>query len=66
MSANHSKVVVDHDGDLSSSMKRVLFQGFLFLETDLLLELGILDDLVQSRSNLLVKHLNVWKMFSKK
>ena len=28
--------------------KPVLFLGFLFLETDLLLNVGILDDLVQS------------------
>ena len=42
MSASHSKVVVDHEGDLSSSKKPILLLGFLFLETDLLLELGIL------------------------
>ena len=51
MSTSHSKVVVDHEGDLSASQKSVLFLGFLFLETDLLLEVGILDDLVQSRSD---------------
>ena len=33
----------------------------MFLETDLLLELGIPDDLVQSRSNLRVQHLEMWK-----
>ena len=38
MSDNHSKVVVDHEGDLSSSQKTILFLGFL-LEADLLLEL---------------------------
>ena len=48
MSTSHSKVVVDHEGDRSSSQKPVLLLGFRFLETDLLLEL---DDLVQSRSN---------------
>ena len=57
MSANHSKVFVDHEGDLSSSQKPVLFLGFLLLKTDLLLELGILDDLVQSRGNLRVQRL---------
>ena len=36
-----------------SSMRHALL-GFLFLETDLLLEVRILDDLVQSRSNLRV------------
>ena len=47
----------------SPSQKPVLFLGFLFLETDLLLELGILDDLVQSRSNLRVQNLKMWKIF---
>ena len=42
MSASHSKVVVDHEGDLSSSLKPVLFLGFLLLDADLLLELMIL------------------------
>ena len=60
MSASQSKVVVDHEGDLSSSQKLVNFLGFLFLETDLL-EVGILDDLVQSRSNRRVKHFKIWK-----
>ena len=65
MSASHSKVVVDHEGELSSSKKPVLFLGFLFLETDLLLELGILDDLEQNRSNLRVQHLKIWKILSR-
>ena len=65
MSASHSKVVVDHEGDLSSSQKPVLFLGFLFLETDLLLELGILNDLVQRRSNLRVHHFKCWKNLSR-
>ena len=51
MSASHLKVVVDHEGELSSSKKPILFLSFLFLQTDLLVEVGILDDLVQSRSN---------------
>ena len=42
--------------DLSSSEKPVLLLSFLFLRTDLLLEVGILDDLVQSRSNRHVQH----------
>ena len=66
MSASHSKVVADHEGDLSSSQKPVLFLGFLFLKTDLLLEPGILNDLVQSRSNLRVQHLKNWKILSTK
>ena len=40
---------------------RSSFLGFLLLEADLLLELGILDDLVQRRSNLRVQHLEIWK-----
>ena len=63
MSTSHSKVVVDRKSDLSSSWKPVRFLGFLFLETDLL-ELGILIDLVQSRSNLRVQHLEIWKNLS--
>ena len=63
MSAGHSRVVVDHEGDLSSFWKPVLFLGFVLLEADLLLELGILDDLLQSRSNLRVQRLEVWKSF---
>ena len=54
MSASHSKVVVNHEGDLSPSQEPILFLGFLLLEADLLFELGILDDLVQSRGNLRV------------
>ena len=65
MGSSDPELIVDQEGNLSSSKKPVLFLGFLFLETDLLLDLGILDDLVQSRSNLRVKYLSVWKMFSK-
>ena len=50
MSASNSKVVVDHDGDPSSSQKPVLFLGCL-LETDLDFEVKVLDDLIQSRGN---------------
>ena len=39
--------------------KPVLFWGLLLLEADLLLELGILEDLVQSRGDLRVQHLEV-------
>ena len=59
MNINESNAVIDHGGDLSSSNKTVLFLGFLFLETDLLLDVGILDDLVQSRSNSRVQHLEI-------
>ena len=59
MSTSHSKVVVDHESDLSSSQKPVLFLGFLFLETDLLLEVGVLSDLIQSRGDLRVRHFKI-------
>ena len=47
MSTSDSKVVVDHVSDLSSAKEPTLFLSFLFLQTDLFLEVGILDDLVQ-------------------
>ena len=58
-SASDSKVVVDHVNDLSSAKEPILFLSFLFLQTDLLFEVGILDDLVQSRSNSRVQHLKI-------
>ena len=61
MSTSYSKVVVDHYGDLSSSWKPILFLGVLLLEADLLLELGILHDLVQTRGNL-ASHLEIWNI----
>ena len=61
MSSSDPEVVADHEGDLSSSTKPVLFLGFLLLET---LEVGILDDLVQSRRNLRVQHLKNWRVLS--
>ena len=64
MSASDPEVLVDQVSDLSSAKETILFWGFLFIETDLLLELRILDDLVQSRSNLRVQHLEVWKVLS--
>ena len=38
MSTSDSKVVVDHESDLSSTKEPILFLGFLFLQTDLFLE----------------------------
>ena len=64
MSTSDSKVVVDHEGDLSTSYKPIVLLEFLLLETDLLLELGILDDLVQRRGNFRAQHLEVWKIMS--
>ena len=62
MSANHSEVVGKHGR--RSSKKPVLFLRVLLLETVVLLELGILSDLVKNRSDLRVQHLEVWKILS--
>ena len=51
MSASHSEVVVDHVSDLYSAKEPIFFLSFLFCQTDLFLEVGILDDLVQSGRN---------------
>ena len=51
MRTSDSKVIVDHVSDQFSSKNRVLFQDFLFLQTGLLCGVGVLDDLIQSRSN---------------
>ena len=39
--------LVDQVSDLSSMKETVLFLSFLFLQTDLSFELGIMDDSVQ-------------------
>ena len=44
VSTSESKVVVDHESDLSPTKKPILFLSFLFLQADLLFEVGILDD----------------------
>ena len=41
------EVLVDQVSDLSSKKETVLFLGFLFLQSDLSLETGILDDFIQ-------------------
>ena len=67
MSASNPEVVVDHASDLFSAKESILFLSFLFLQTDLLLDGGILDDLDQSGSNLRVQHLkNVQNSFQKR
>ena len=50
MSTSDSKVVLDHESDLSSTKKPILFLSFLFLQTDFFLEVGILDDPVRPDS----------------
>ena len=41
------EVLVDKVSDLSFAKETVLFLGFLFLQTDLFREAGIMDDSVQ-------------------
>ena len=45
--SNEREVFVDQVSDLSSTKETVLFLGFLFLQTDLAFEDGIMDDSVQ-------------------
>ena len=49
MSASHSKEVVYHEGDFGLSAPGA----------DLVLEVGILDDLIQSRRNPRIQHLKI-------
>ena len=62
MGTSDLEVVVDHVSDLSSANGPIIFLSFLFLQTDLFLEEGILDDLVQSRRNPRIQHLKVQEM----
>ena len=59
MIASCPEVVLDHLSDLSSSKEPIFFLSFLFLQTDLLLEAGTLDDLDQSRRKLRIQHLKI-------
>ena len=47
MSASDPEVLVDQVSNLSSSKEAVLFLSFHFLQNDLFLEAGIMDDSVQ-------------------
>ena len=49
------EVFIDQESYLSSSEEAVFFVSFHFLQTDLFLEAGILDDSVQCWSNSRVK-----------
>ena len=62
MSASNTEVVVDHVSDLSAAKEPILFLSFLFLQTDLFLEVGILDDLVQSGRNPRIQHVKIREM----
>ena len=46
------EVVVDQVSDLSSAKESVCFLSLLLRQSDLLLEVGILDDLVQAQMQL--------------
>ena len=46
LGSSDPEVLVDQVSDLSSTKETVLFLGFLFLQTDLSFELGIMDDSV--------------------
>ena len=54
-----SKVVVDHVSDLSFEKEPIVFLSFLFLQTDIFFLIGILNDLVQRRSNSRVQHFEI-------
>ena len=47
MDPSDPEVVVDQESDLPASEESVYLLSLLFFQTDLLLEVGILDDLVQ-------------------
>ena len=58
------EVLVDQVSDLSSTKKPTLFLGFPFLQIDLFLQAGILDDSVQCWSNSRIKYFKVWSLSS--
>ena len=62
MGTSDSEVVVDHVSDLSSAKEPIFFLSSPFLQTDIFLEAGILNDLVQSRRNPRVQHLKIREM----
>ena len=47
MGSSDPELFVDQVGNLSTSKETVLFLGFLFLQTDFPLEMGMMDDFVQ-------------------
>ena len=62
MSASNPEALADHVSDLPSAKEPILFLSFLFLQTDLFLAVGILDDLVQSGRNSRIQHLKIREM----
>ena len=52
-------MTVDHGSDQSSVKEPTLFVSFAFLQTDLFLEVRILDDLVRGWSNSRVQHFKI-------
>ena len=49
LSTSDSKVAVDHVSNLSSTKKPIFFRSLLVLQTNLFLEVGILDDLFKKK-----------------
>ena len=60
MAPSDPEVLVDQVSDLSAAKETVLFLGFFFLQTDLFLEAGIMDDSVQCWSNFRVEYNKIW------
>ena len=57
MSVSNPEFVSSHASDLYSAEGSIFFLSFLFLQTDLFLEVGVLDDVVHSRRNPRIQHL---------
>ena len=56
MRTSYPDVFVDHERNLSSTEKSVFHLGLWLLRTDILLEVGVHDDLFQVGRNLRIKH----------
>ena len=58
--SNDPEVLVDQVSALFSTKETVLFLGFLFLQTDLSSEMGVVDDSVQCWSNPRIEYFKIW------
>ena len=59
MGSSDPELIVDQVGNLSTSKETVLFLSLLFLQTDSPIELGILDELIQCRSDPRIKYFKI-------
>ena len=59
MAPRDPEVIVDQVSNLSAAKETILLLGLLFLQTDSLFELGIMDDCVQRRSNPRIKYFKI-------